>query len=133
MTDNEVLGILHENYNAMLQWMVATQHGYRLDEYLAAKNYCRIAVYGMNEIGNCVVRELIDSDRVSFCYAIDQGTPKLYFDIPCFKLDEIPKEKKVDLIIVALPYWYDSIKSEIEGVTGIKTASITELVYEMDQ
>ena len=124
--------LLHANYNVALQWLVAMQHGNKMEQYLINNGYRKIAVYGMNEIGNCVARELYKSKAVSFLYAIDQGEPKLYLDIDCYSLESAKKKEKPDLIIVALPYDYEKIKDEIEAEMGCLTKSITEIVFEMD-
>lgn len=130
--ENVYVGTLHENYNAMLQWVVAFQHGNNMASFLERKGYKKIAVYGMNDIGNCLVREIIRSDELELLYTIDQGNPKLYFDVKCFKLDDIMSMKKPDIIIVALPYLYEKIKDEIREKTNCNTVSVTEIVYEMD-
>ena len=133
MSDKDtIIGTLHENYNVMLQWVVALQHGNSMVEYLSRNGYKKIAVYGMNDIGNCVVRELMSESEAELIYVIDQGDPKLYFDVECFRLDDIPKQNKPDIIIVALPYLYEKLKDEIRNKTGCNTVSITEIVYEMD-
>lgn len=124
---------LHENYNVALQWLVAMQNGCSLEDYLYKEGYKNVVVYGMNDIGNCVVRSLYKSSKINFLYAIDQGDPKLYFDIKCFKLAEIPSQPKADVIIVALPSIYEDIKDDIERVTGCKTLDIAEIVYEMEE
>lgn len=130
--NNDLIALLHENYNVTLQWLVAMQHGNKLEDYLIKNGYKKIAVYGMNEIGNCVARELVRSEVVRFLYAIDQGEPKLYIDVKCFRLNDIFDKEKPDIIIVALPFLFEKIHREIENATGCITKSITEIVYEMD-
>jgi len=131
--DNSIyIETLYENYNAMLQWVVAMQHNRSLADYLVSNGYKKIAVYGMNDIGNCVVREIINSMELELVYTIDQGNPKLYFDVDCYRLDDIPRNDRPDVIVVALPYLYESIKDEIMAKTCCKTLSVTEIVFEMD-
>ena len=132
MADDRLLHTYYENYNAALQFLVAKQNGRKMEDYLKALGYNSVAVYGMNDLGNCVVRELKDSKTVRLLYALDQGSPKLYFDIDCYKLDEVPPNKKPDIVIVTLPYLYDEIHKDIERTLDRPTISITQLVYDMD-
>ena len=124
-------GRLNEYYNATLQWLVAYQSGFRLDTYLNSMGIKTIAVYGMNDIGNCIVRELISNDKVSFLYAIDQGAPKLYFDIDCCTLEELADKPVPDMVIVAVPHIFTEVRKDIIGRINTKVISITQLVYDM--
>ena len=130
--DQKLVNILHENYNTTLQWVVAMQHGHRLDEFLKGRGYQKIAVYGMNDLGNCVVREILNSDELEILFVLDQGEPKLYFDIDCYHLETMPTDVRPDVIIVALPFLYEEIKDNIQIVSKCKTISIKDMVYEMD-
>ena len=131
-SSDNLVATMRENYNAVLQFLVAKQHGKRMDDYLFRRGYSNIAVYGMNDIGNAVIRELMDSDLVKIEYAIDQGNPKLYFDVDCYRLDGIPKNRRVDLVIVTLTHLYDQVKKDIEKYYICPVISVTDIVYEMD-
>ena len=126
------LNTYYENFNATLQFLVAKQNGNMMDDYLYSLGYEKVAVYGMNDLGNCVVRELKDSKIVRLLYAVDQGSPKLFFDIDCYRLNEVPLDNKPDIVIVTLPYLYDEIYKDIEKALDRPTMSITQLVYDMD-
>ncbi len=128
---NKTIEVLDSNYNAMLQWVVATQQGYNMCDYLVRNGWGKIAVYGMNDIGNCVVRELLKDKRVELMYVIDQGWPKLYFDVDCYKLNELPRDDKPDLVIVSLPGIFDDVVKDIRLELDSTIMSITEVVFEM--
>lgn len=119
-----------EYFNAVLQWLVLKEHGIKIDDFLAASDYKNIAIYGMGDMGNCFYMEIRNSKKVKFLYSIDQGFPKLYFDIPCYKLDELSNRQVPDLVVVMLPNVFESIKKDVESVLRCDVISITELVYE---
>lgn len=119
-----------EYYNAVLQWLFLKEYNIKIDDFLFANNYRNIAIYGMGDMGNCLYMEIRNSEKVKFLYSIDQGFPKLYFDIPCYKLDELSDKEIPDVVIVMLPNIYDQVKKSINKVLQCDTISITELVYE---
>lgn len=119
-----------EYYNAVLQWLVLKEYGIKIEDYLLARKYRKIAIYGMGDMGNCFYMEIRNSEKVKFLYSIDQGFPKLYFDIPCYKLNELKGKEIPDLIVVMLPDIYSEIKNGIGKIMQCEVISITELVYE---
>lgn len=118
-----------EYYNTVLQWLFLKEHDLKIDDFLASHHYKKIAIYGMGDMGNCFYMEIRNSKKVEFLYSIDQGFPKLYFDIPCYKLNELDGKEVPDLIVVMLPNKFDEIKMEVETVLQCDIVSITELVY----
>lgn len=118
-----------EYYNAMLQWTLLYQKNRTLSEYLYNIGYEKIAIYGMSDMGNCLAGDLIGSKYCKCLYAIDQGNAKLFYDIKCYKLTELPKLAKPDLVVVTVPHAYDQIKMEISRMGCFNIISITELVY----
>ena len=75
-----------ECYNAMLQWLLLKQKRKSISEYLYKQGYRKLAIYGMSDIGNCLYGDLIEKQFCDVLYAIDQGVPKLYYDIMCYNL-----------------------------------------------
>lgn len=84
-----------------------------LSEYLYNIGYEKIVIYGMSDMGNCLAGDLIGSKYCKCLYAIDQGNAKLFYDIRGYKLAELPKLAKPDLMVVTVPHAYDQIKKEI--------------------
>lgn len=118
-----------EYYNVMQQWVVMLQKKISLSEYLLQNGFKKIVLYGMSDIGNCLAAEIMEDDKCDLLYAIDQGEPKLYTDVTCIKLDEIPCYEKPDLIIVTLPHIFEEIRDRITLLCDCKIKSITEVVY----
>lgn len=118
-----------EYYNVMQQWVLLYQKGLFLSEYLAKNGIKNIVIYGMSDIGNCVLGDIIRSGVCQCLYTLDQGNAKLYYDIKCYRLSELNKLEKPDLIIVTVPHVYEQIKNSIENLGNYNVVSITELVY----
>ena len=118
-----------EYYNAVLQWLVLKQNNIKIDDFLYSCNYKKIVIYGMGDMGNCFYMEIRNSKKVKFLYAIDQGFPKLYFDIPCYKLSELCDKEVPDLVVIMLPNLYNEIRVDVKKIVKCDTISITELVY----
>ena len=106
------------------------QKGIKVDEYLSAKGYKKIVIYGMSDIGNCLAGELLQSTQCELLYTIDQGMPKLYYDVKCYRLNEINGLRKPDIIIITLPHIYEKIKADVKRKVDCELVSITELVYD---
>lgn len=119
-----------EYFNVMLQWTLLLQKGIKIDEYLSSKGYKSIVIYGMSDIGNCLAGELLESKQCELLYTIDQGTPKLYYDVKCYRLNELNGLDKPDIIIITLPHIYEKIKNDVGQKIDCKIQSITELVYD---
>ncbi len=119
-----------EYYNVMLQWVLLLQKGIKIDEFLKSRGYSKIVIYGMSDIGNCLVSEIKKGCNCEILYTIDQGNPKLYYNVPCYKLKDLWNLEKPDIIVVTIPYLYDQIKDDITRIGDYMTISITELVYD---
>lgn len=119
-----------EYFNVMLQWVFLSQKGVDIGRYLEKNGYYKIAVYGMADIGNCLAGQIIKSGHCKLLYGIDQGFPKLYYDIPCYKLEHIAELEQPDVVIVTLPHIYEEIKEDIEQTVRWETMSVTELIYD---
>ena len=118
-----------EYYNTTLQWLVLKEHGLSIADFLVAYNYKNVAIYGMGDMGNCFYMEIRDSKEINFLYAIDQGFPKLYFDIPCYRLNELNDKEVPDLVVVMLPHIYEDLKQKLTEILPCDIVPINELVY----
>lgn len=118
----------NELYNAALQWLWLKLDGKKISDYLSQHGKKKIVIYGMSDMGNCLYKDLQNSN-VKVLYTIDQGFPKLYYDIECYKLDEVSERDKPDMVIVTIPHIYEKIVDSIRTYFDCEVICITELVY----
>lgn len=114
-------------YMLMNQWVQIKQDGKSLDTYLEKRQYKRIAIYGMNYVGETLLRELQGS-TVEVLYAIDKNADHI-----CAKVDVIlPDEKlpKVDAIVVTPVTCFEEIRRMLEHKVNCPIISIEDMLYE---
>lgn len=119
-----------EYYNVMLQWTLLYQKGIAVSDYLQKHGYNRVAIYGMSDIGNCFLGDLLSNHKCECIFAIDQGNPKLFYDIECYKLEDLRELEKPDLIVVMVPHVYNAVRNTILDIGNYEIISITELIYD---
>ena len=116
-------------FTLMNQWVKIKQDGKNLAEYLDKKNYKKIAIYGMNFIGERLLSELKDSD-ITVSYAIDKNAKNLFSYVDLITPDE--KLEEVDAIVVTAIAYFDEIEEMLMD-KGVKCPilSVEDLMYEL--
>lgn len=115
-------------YLLMDQWVRVKQDGRNLSEYLVKNNFKRIAIYGMNYVGETLLNELQGTD-VDVLYAIDKNAENIYSSIPVHKLSD--DLDPVDAIIVTPITAFDSIFNELSKEVKCPIVSVEDLLYEI--
>lgn len=116
------------NFYLMHRWLQIRQNGKYLGDYLRGMGCRSVAVYGMGLAGERLLDELRNAD-VQVLYGIDKRAHTLNGEIEVFSLyDDLPA---VDAVIVTLPMYFDSIKSELEQKTDCKIVSLDDILYEI--
>lgn len=98
------------NYHILSQWMLAQVSGKKIGDYLSGEGYRKIAVYGINDMGELLLKELKDCP-VQIAYAVDKRADEIDVDVDVLKPDaELPE---VDLLIVTTSLYFEEIKLDM--------------------
>ena len=116
-----------EKHHVLTIWLKKRTQGKKLNIYLNKYNYSSVAIYGLGEIGEILLDELIQ-EQVNIKYIIDKEKKKNIYNIPVHSLEE-PLEP-VDVIIVTPIQVFDEIKKNIESKITYHVVSIEEVIYE---
>lgn len=115
-----------ELFLLMSRWVLVKQQGKTLADYFEKCDYERIAVYGLNHVGQALLKELEDS-LVEVAYAIDQNADWLFAD--CKIVNPGDTLETVDAVVVTPVYYFDSIKRELSERVKCPILSIKDVVY----
>lgn len=114
-------------YMLMNDWTHAKQKGKNLADYFRLHHYKRVAIYGMNYVGETLISELKDSDIQIVC-GIDQNAENLSADIsvvaPLEFLD------CADVIVVTPITFFDDIYDNMVKVVSCPIVSMEDILYE---
>lgn len=115
-------------FEMMNQWVRAKQKGKRIDSYLVAKGYSKIAIYGLGFVGETLVEELRDS-KVIAVYGIDKNAESICSDIDIFSADdELPK---VDAVVVTAITFFREIEEKLSQKLDCPIISLEDILYEI--
>ncbi len=114
-------------------WMYLTVRNKRVSHYLMDCNYKKIAIYGMNYLGNRLYDDLYSSPvEVAFC--IDKGADGIEYDIPVYKIDSLELAHKltcVDAIVVTVIACYQNILSDLKNLCDKPVMTLEDIFLEM--
>lgn len=111
----------------MNQWLILEQEGKRLDRFLKAHGWHKVAVYGMAIYGRHIIRELKESDcRV--IYAVDQKRMDEYEGVKIWRPTELLPE--ADVVINSVIHEHDIIAEEMRNVVSCPVVSLETVVFE---
>lgn len=112
----------------MSRWMKLKQNGNGLIEWFMVRSYQSIAVYGMGDVGECLVGELRDSP-VKIEYGIDQNRVVRCSLKGVVSLDD--KLEEVDVIIITAIFYTDEIKRMLAEKISCPVVSIEDIIYDI--
>lgn len=115
-------------YLLMNQWTKIKQEDKRISNYLLEKGYEKIAIYGMNYVGETLYREL-NGTPIDVKYAIDKDYDKIFSDIEVLSPDDNLPE--VDAMIVTPITCYEEIRDMLSDKVQCQILSIEDLLYEL--
>lgn len=111
----------------MDQWLILKQEGKSIADYLAAKGYRSIAVYGMAICGRHVIRELRTTD-IMVVYGIDRNKLSPYMEIEVRQpVGELPC---VDAIVNTAIFDHANIRRMLAQLTKIPVVSLEDVIFE---
>lgn len=131
----KVLGLLQGNAkkdrvncHILSQWMLAQVSGKRIGDYLWDKGYRKIAVYGINYMGEILLKEL-KGCSVQTSYAVDKRAEEIEADVDILKPDdELPE---VDALIVTTSLHFEEIKLSMGGKMQCPIISLEEIINDL--
>lgn len=115
-------------YRLLNTWVEMKQEGKNLAEYFEYNNINTIAIYGMKELGERLVKEL-ENSRIEIKYVIDQNADQIETDFKKVKPDD--ELEPVDAIVVTAIYYYQDIEEKLSKKVGYEIISLEDAVYGM--
>lgn len=126
--NNERVNKFKSYYNILNQWIVLQHEGKKIEDYFTKKQYSKIAIYGMGEIGNRLYEELKDTE-IEVKYAIDKNAGSAYAQLEVYSLEE--EFEDVDAIIVTTAFAFEEIKEKLEKKISCPIISLEDVVFEV--
>lgn len=114
-------------------WMYLNIRGRRIEDYLLDHNYKKIAIYGMNYLGNRLYDELYGGN-IEIVFGIDSEADGIEYDIPVLKIDApefVQKIEKVDAIIITVVSLYQRILYDLQEKCDKPSIPMEEILIEM--
>lgn len=115
-------------YLMMNQWVKVKQAGKSIPDFLIGKGYDRIAIYGMNYIGETLYDELRGSE-VEVAYAIDKNADEIFSEVDVVSPDA--ELDQVDAVIVTPIFFFDEIEEMLSGKTDADIVCMEDILYEI--
>lgn len=115
-------------FRMMCDWVKLLQEGKSVKDYVKAKGYRKVAIYGMSYVGDCLVAELKNQD-LELLYGIDSADSSVWSNIPVVDLDD--EMDDVDVVIVTPVTSFDSIKAKIKKYFDCPIVSMEDVLYEI--
>ncbi len=115
-------------YLLMNQWVKVKQKNKSIVEYLRGSGYKKIAVYGMNYVGETLIDELKGSD-IRVVYGIDKNASDIYSDIDVVTPDE--ELANVDAVIVTPITFFSEIEDMLSLKMDCPILSIEDILYDV--
>lgn len=115
-------------YLMMNQWVKVKQEGKNLSFYFEKNGYKKIAIYGMNYVGETLLEEL-KGTGVEVAYAIDKNAERIYADIDVYTPDD--DLGQVDAVVVTAITFFDEIEELLSDKTDCPVISLEDVLYEV--
>lgn len=116
---------LYEFYFLLTKWMMARQKNKTVGDYLKNNSINTVAIYGMKELGEILLREL-ETSGVKVEYLIDRSADSIFADVRIVRPDEDLEE--VDAVIVTAIHYYNEVKNDLSKKLSCPILSLEDLV-----
>lgn len=113
-------------FRLLNQWLMNYQNGIRIENYLLAQGFHKIAIYGCGMLGDRLYQELIDSG-VEVAYGIDQRGTAIIPNLQIYRLQDCIKE--VDGIIVTVIPEFSEIRRSLKEKVTCPIISLEDVIY----
>ena len=102
--------------------------------FFEERGYKRVAIYGLGELGRCVLNDLSDT-KIKVLYVIDQAYnnyPLGVNGIPVINKEMIYEQEDIDVVVVTVLYEFNKIvDSLLEEIELEKILSLSDVVYSL--
>lgn len=115
-------------YELLYWWFIEKDSEDKIVQYLKKNNYTKIAIYGMDHIGELLLEQL-KRKNINVLYAIDKKADDVLYDIDAYYPDE--DFPFADLLIVTPFVYYDDIVKNIKINRFREIVSIEKLIYDL--
>lgn len=120
-------------YDLVLNWIDGLYGNMNIAEYLKKNGWQKVAIYGNGTMG-FLLYEALKKSAVNVEYFIDKNAKEITLDIDdihTVSIEEIGKQKCVDVIIVTPIHVYDAIKTDLwKNNIDIPIISLDTIVLE---
>lgn len=89
-----------------------------------------VAIYGMGELGERIVDDLLMNTSINVLYGMDKNANNKKMTIPVYTLEQAKEIEKPDIILLTTYTKDDSLKKMIENEMKTKVYSLEEIIYE---
>lgn len=114
-----------DNFRTVCKWMKAGQSHNYIEDYFVKRDIKEIAVYGLGELGLCLMRELKETN-ISIKFIIDRDKNKWCDSCPLFSVEEdLPG---VETIVVTPISEYEEISRQLRDKTDARIVSLKEII-----
>lgn len=112
------------------QMIVESDKGNLIHKMLEERNLSSVAIYGMSEMGERVMENILMHSSIKLLYGIDQRAEEIKLVIPVYTLEEAAEKDKPEAVILTAFSENDSLKKEIENIMSCEVVTLGELFYE---
>ena len=112
------------------QMIVENTGGRQIHKRLEERNVSSAAIYGMSEIGERIMEDILRHSSIRLLYGMDMRAEEIRAAIPVYTLEEAAEQEKPDVVILTTFTENDNLKKEIEEKLSCKVMSIGEVLYE---
>lgn len=107
------------------RWVMQNEESDSLKRYLDENGYHKVAIYGMEHLGQCLARRLADSSRkLETLYGID--VDRVSSEIEIYRPEDVMPE--ADVVIVTAISEYEVIKGELKNKFLCPVVSLEEII-----
>lgn len=118
-------------YNVLNQWLYLKHNNKNLSEYFERKEYKRIGIYGLGELGNRLIDELKDT-KTEVVYGVDKNINNTFCPVSAFVLEEISNvEEDIDAMVVTPVFAYDEVARELKDKVNCDIVSLEDVVFDL--
>lgn len=118
-------------YDLCKQWVNNLHRGEHASQYIEQKNYKRVVIYGMGEIGKRLCEELQMSESdISLCFSDSSSQYSYTRQVELIKPTEISSYNP-DVVVVTVPYAFDVIKQFLISDCNLlcDIISVEDIIY----
>jgi len=117
-----------QNFRLACKWIAIIQSGKHIKDYFTEQGIETVAVYGLGELGKCLLLELEQSD-IKIAYLIDKNQNRKIEKYAFFSSEEYLPE--VQAIVVTPSYDFTEISENLKKHTKTEILSIEDILNQL--